>query len=225
MHVPPLPRPARRLALVLPLFVGLVASLGASGQQRAPDPAAAWVGGIDVAGMDRTVKPGDDFFLYTNGSWLKRTSIPPDRATWGITAELEEKTDRDTRALLEEAAAKAPAGSASRQVGDFYASFMDEAAIEVTGIAPLTPALDRIAALKDKRALANLLGEDLRADVDPLNNTEFHTDRLFGLWVSLDMNAPERNVPFLLQGGLGLPDREYYLAASPRLAEIRAKYP
>ena len=226
MRAPAPARPSRSLALVVPLVAALVASLAAprvSGQQRPPDPAAGFASGIDLAGMDRKVNPGDDFFAYTNGAWLKRATIPPDKAYWGIFAELAEKTDHLTRDLLE-AAVKAPPGSPARQVGDYYATFMDEAAIDAKGVAPLKPALGRIAAVKNRRDLARVLGEELRADVDPLNNTEFHTSRLFGVWVSLDFNSPDRYAPYLLQGGLGLPDREYYLDQSPRMAEIRAKY-
>jgi putative endopeptidase len=215
-------RTPARFSCSLVLVVSLIAALaapGARGQQRPPAPAA----GLDLAGMDRAVNPGDDFFAYANGGWIKRTAIPPDKARWGVFGELAEQTDHRTRELLE-AASQAPAGTPARQAGDYYASFMDEAGIEARGTAPLKPALDRIARLKDKRALARLLGEELRADVDPLNSTNFHTSRLFGLWVSLDVNAPDRYVPYLLQGGLGLPDREYYLDTSVRMAEIRTKY-
>ena len=119
----------------------------------------------------------------------------------------EEATGR-TRDLLEAASrSAAPARSARRQVGDYYASYVDEATIEAGGTKSLRPLLDRIAAIDSATALARVLGEDLRADVDPLNSTNFHTDRLFGLWVSPDLNDPEHNAAYLLQGGLDLPDR------------------
>jgi putative endopeptidase len=175
---------------------------------------------VDPTGMDRAVAPGDDFFGYANGTWLKSTEIPPDRSGWGNFAELQEKTAKQTKELLEAAAA----GSGDRKVGDYYASFMDEAAIEKKGIAPLQPGLARIAAIKDKRGLADVLGGDLRNDVDALNNTNFHTDRLFGLWVAPDFNVAGQHAAYLLQGGLGLPDREFYLDKSARMAEIRSKY-
>jgi putative endopeptidase len=181
--------------------------------------------GIDVAGMDLSIAPGDDFFRYANGVWLARTEIPPDRSSWGVFNELAEETARRTRELLEAAArSSAPAGSAERQVGDYYAAYLDERAIEAGGTRPLRPMLARIDAIHDKTALARALGEDLRADVDPLNNTDFHTDRLFGLWVSPDLQEPASNAPYLLQGGLDLPDREYYLSESPPMNDIRAKY-
>ena len=86
------------------------------------------------------------------------------------------------------------------------------------------PALDRIAAISDRRALARELGGTLRADVDIFNNTNLHTGNLFGLWVAQDLDDPRQYSPFLVQGGLGMPDREYYLDPSPRMTDIRAKY-
>jgi putative endopeptidase len=187
--------------------------------------APAELHGVDSLGMDRSVSPGDDFFRYANGSWLDKTEIPADRSGWSVAAELAEQTNLRLKALVERAtAAEAAAGSEQRKVADYYASFMDEASIEAKGVAPLAPALAQIAALKSKRELARKLGEELRADVDPLNNTDFQTSRLFGLWVSPDFDAPARNAPYLLQGGLGLPDREYYLNDSARMLEIQGKY-
>lgn len=176
--------------------------------------------GIDLSLLDPTVRAGDNFFAYANGSWTKRTEIPADRSDWGVTAELIEETSGRLRSLLEGAAQ----GGSQRKVGDFYASFMDEGAIEGRGITALQPTLARIAALRERRDLGAELGRELRADVDPLNNTDFQTDRLFGLWVSPGFATPERNQPYLLQGGLGMPAREYYLDGSPRMQELRAKY-
>jgi predicted metalloendopeptidase len=180
--------------------------------------------GIDVAGMDRSVAPGDDFFAYANGAWIKSTEIPADRSTYGAGAILTELTAQRTADLIREAAAKAPPGSEAQKVGDAFAAFMDEAGIEAKGIAPLKPALDEIAAIADVGALSRVLGAGLRADVDVLNATNFYTTKLFGLWVAQDLDDPTRYAPFLLQGGLGMPDRDYYLDASPRMAAIREKY-
>src|SRR5437660_2431899 len=118
--------------------------------------------GIDVAGMNPTVKPGDDFFQYANGTWDGRTSIPPDRAAWGIDAELDEQATAHTRALLENAAAR---GANERKASAYYAAYMDEAAIETRGLSPLAPTLARVEAIADGRALAQELGARLRADV------------------------------------------------------------
>ena len=177
------------------------------------------------AGMDKSVAPGDDFFAYANGDWLKTAVIPPDRSSYGVGVMLVELTDKRTADLIQHIGATHPApGTEPRKIADYYASFMDQAAIEAKGIAPLKPELARIAAIGDRKALASALGQTLRGDVDILNATNLHTDRLFGLWVAKDLDDPTRYSPFLLQGGLGMPDRDYYFDASPRMAEIRAKY-
>lgn len=181
--------------------------------------------GIDLSGIDHSVAPGDDFFAYANGAWDKKTEIPADRSSYGVGSIVAEKTDAQVRDLIEAAAKTNPKpGSDAQKVGDFFASYMDEAGIEAKGLTPLKPELGRIAAIADKKSLSAYLGTTLGADVDPLNATNFHTDHIFGLWVSQSFTEPARNVPYLLQGGLGLPDREYYLAPSAKMAEIRAKY-
>jgi len=101
---------------------------------------------------------------------------------------------------------------------------MDEAAIETKGLAPLRLHLDAIAAIHNQHELARALGESLRADVDALNNTNFHTPNLFGLWVAPNFNDSEHYTAYLMQGGLQLPDREYYLASDDRMRDIRTKY-
>ena len=101
---------------------------------------------------------------------------------------------------------------------------MDEAGIEAKGIAPLQPMFAKIAAIADRAALARLLGEGLRADVDVLNNTDLYTDNVFGLWVSPSFDDPTHYSPFLIQGGLGMPDREYYLSAKEAMKKARAQY-
>jgi putative endopeptidase len=185
-------------------------------------PAAA--PGLDLTAMDRSVAPGDDFYAYANGAWLKAAEIPPDRASWGAGAELVEKTDKRVADLIQEAAAKAPAGSQARKVGDYYQTYLDEARIDGLGLAPIRPTLARIGAIRTRPALAAELGRELRADVDAMNATHFHTTNLFGLWVEQDLNDPHRYAPYLLQGGLGLPDRDYYLVDNPHMAEVRAAY-
>jgi putative endopeptidase len=193
------------------------------------DASAPEAHGIVVANMDRSVKPGDDFFRYANGDWIKRTEIPPDSGYVAIAGWSNDKstelTRKQTAGLIEEAVkANAPAGSNTRKIADFYRSFMDEAAIEAKGIAPLRPHLDAIAAIRNKHDLARALGETLRSDVDPLNEANFHTTNLFGLWVAPGFNDPERYTAYLLQGGLEMPDREYYLSDSSEMRDIRSKY-
>ncbi|HEX6802497.1 MAG TPA: M13 family metallopeptidase [Terriglobales bacterium] len=181
--------------------------------------------GIDIAAMDRSVKPGDDFFHYCNGAWLQRTEIPPDRPSVSVFSALQDLSLKRTSALIEEAGkSNPPSGSGKRKIADLYYSYMDEAGIEAKGLAPLKPHLDAIAAIRDKQELARAIGESLRADVDPLNNTNFHTPNLFGLWVAPDFNAPEHYTAYLLQGGIELPDREYYLNNSEHMRKLRDQY-
>ncbi|HZJ64998.1 MAG TPA: M13 family metallopeptidase [Kofleriaceae bacterium] len=180
--------------------------------------------GIDLAGMDTSVAPGNDFYGYANGGWIKSHEIPPDRSSYGTGTMVQELTAKRTAELIAEAAKDAAPGSDARKIGDYYTTYLDEAAIAARGLAPLKPALERITGISDGHTLARALGTGLRADVDVLNNTNYDTDNLFGLWVAQDLSDPARYAAFLLQGGLGLPDRDYYLDASPRMAEVRDKY-
>ncbi|WP_309092219.1 M13 family metallopeptidase [Phenylobacterium sp.] len=195
----------------------------------APEPARpkAQVGafGFDVSGMDASAAAGDDFFRYANGKWAERTEIPADRSNITSFAAIAETAAQRTRAIIEDAAAQnAAEGSEARKIGDYFGSFMDEARIEQLGIAPVKPELDRIYAVRTRKDLSRELGLTLRADVDALNATDFYTDRLFGLWVAEDLNDTTKYRPYLMQGGLGMPDREYYLGDSARFRELRTKY-
>ncbi len=175
--------------------------------------------GLDLAGMDKAVHPGDDFFGYANGTWDRTTEIPADRSSWGTGAALSELTDKRTAELIQ-TAAKAQ-GAEARKIADYYAAYMDEAGIEAKGLAPLKPTLARIAAIGDRRALSAYLGSTLRADIDVLNATSLHTDNLFGLWIAADLNDPTRYSPFVFQGGLSLPNREFYIGTGARMEAIR----
>ena len=127
--------------------------------------------------MDRTVKPGADFFLFANGAWYAKAEIPADCSFTGVDLRVEEEAEARTKQILDAAAlAKAEAGSDVQKMGDFYATYLDEAGIEARGAKAMAKALDRIAKLADKRALSQLLGSQLRADVDPLNATDFYTE-------------------------------------------------
>ncbi|MBV9316104.1 MAG: M13 family metallopeptidase [Gammaproteobacteria bacterium] len=180
--------------------------------------------GLDFAGIDRSVAPGDDFFRFANGKWFATTEIPPDRSSWGTGAELDELTVRRTDELIRAADASAAPGSEARKIGDYYASYMDAAHIEQLGLVPLVPQLKKINAIGSGAALAQVLGSTVRSDVDVLNNTNLHTPNIFGLWVAQDLTDPTHYSPFLLQGGLGMPDRDYYLNPSQKMAEVRAAY-
>ncbi|MFL6845915.1 MAG: M13 family metallopeptidase [Allosphingosinicella sp.] len=172
--------------------------------------------GFDVAGMDRTVNPGDNFFDYANGTWEKTTEIPADKPVWGGFVQLDELSTQRTRAIVEDAAkANAPAGSVQRQVGDFYGSFMDEAAIEARGTAPLKPMLERVAAIQTASDLARAFGE--------LGQVGIRTP--FGADIEQDLKDNSHYAAYVGQGGLGLPDRDYYLdSTNPKFVDAKAKY-
>ncbi len=181
--------------------------------------------GIDLAGIDHSVAPGDDFFAYANGAWIKKSEIPADKASYGPAEILIEKTREQVRGLIQNAAkGHPPAGSDAQKVGDYYASYLDEAAINAKGLAPLKDDMARIAAIRNRQALSTYLGSTLRADVDALNATNFYTDNIFGVWISQAFENPSHNVPYVMQGGLGMPDRDYYIAKSAKMEGIRAKY-
>src|ERR1700761_1176709 len=115
--------------------------------------------GIDLAGIDHSVVPGDDFFAYANGAWIKTTEIPADKASYGPGEALIEKTREQVRGLIQDAAkGKPPAGSDAQKVGDYYASYLDEAAINAKGLAPLKEDMARIDAIGDRKALSTYLG-------------------------------------------------------------------
>ncbi|MET0270010.1 MAG: M13 family metallopeptidase [Sphingomonas sp.] len=165
--------------------------------------------GFDVAGMNRSVKPGDDFYGFANGGWAKATPIPADRSNFGMFNVLEDLSNERMRGIIE-AAAKTPGSN----IGDLYASFMDEAAVDKRGIAPVKQQLAAIVAIPDRAAYARALGASLRDGVSgPI-----------GASVSIDDKNPDKPVVQVSQSGLGLPDRDYYLKTEAKLAEAKAAY-
>ena len=227
--------PVRRLAatIALALMLGACKPAPAPATPAGGEPAAvaqaptkAELGsfGFDVAGMDKTATPGDNFFQYANGAWVKNTEIPADRSSYNSFAILVEKAAKRERAIIEEAAKNASATGETAQIRDYYNAYMDEAAIEARGLETLQPDLDRIAAIADATALARELGGTVRNDVDIMNMTNYYTPHLFGVWISQSMADPQQTVPYLMQGGLGLPDRDYYLVADKDMAETRKAY-
>ncbi len=214
-------------ALRLPV---VLATLFASCQTGAPVATAADTGhpelgdfGVDLSGMNRSVVPGDDFYDYVNGDWEQRTEIPADRSRMTSFAVLDDRAKARTRAIVDAAVAKPSASADAKQIAVYYQAYMNDAAIEAKGLQPVQAELTAIAAIADPRALATALGQTLRADVDLLNATNWHTDRLFGLWVSQHLAKPEVCAPYLVQGGLSLSDRDYYLEGG-RMAELRRDY-
>jgi putative endopeptidase len=170
--------------------------------------------------MDRSVAPGDNFFAYSNGAWMKATPIPADKSYYGIWAIRHDEARKEMLQLIQESASN----PATSKIADYYNTFMDETAIEAKGAEPLRPRLTTIAGISDRRGLARVIGSRLRADVDALNNTNFYTDNLFGIWITQGLTDPGHTYAYLLQGGLGLPDRDYYLSAKPDMAMLRDAY-
>lgn len=181
--------------------------------------------GLDASAMDTTVRPGDDFYRYANGNWDRRTQIPPELSSFGAFNIAAKQADANVMEIVHRAAAaNAAQGTEARKEADFYHAYLDTAAIAARGLKSLKPLLDSIDAISTRQALARFLGAHLRQDVDPINNGVVHTDNLFGLWVAQDFNHPGHNVASLLQGGIEMPDRSYYLDSSSKMAAIRTAY-
>lgn len=181
--------------------------------------------GIDLAAMDKSVKPGDDFFLYANGSWFKNSEIPADRGSIGSFLIAQQELEKRKDALMADIArSDAAAGSNEAKLKHYRAAFMDQAGIDQRTLPALKADIDRFMAIKDKRALAEAIGGTIMADIDPLNATDLHSENLFGIFVTQSMSEPTKNVPYLLQGGIGLPDRDYYLSSDAEMAKIRDAY-
>ncbi len=170
---------------------------------------------FDVKNMDTTANPCVDFYQYACGTWMKNNPIPAEQSDWGRFSQLQERNREVLREILEEAAKPSPQRDAiARQIGDFYAACMDEKAIDARGLAPLEPVLARIRALKDKSELPAELARLHRMGVSAL--FDFSSGQDFADATSVIAQAD--------QGGLGLPDRDYYLKDDPRSVELRHKY-
>ena len=177
----------------------------------APKPAIGDFG-VDLSAADKSVKPGDDFFAYANGSWDKTFTIPPDKASFGPFDRLDELSKERVRLIIEKAAAAhAATGTPEQQIGDYYAAFMDEAAIEARGLAPAQEDLERIAAAKTRTDVARLFGTSAsrRCSMCSCRRT---------------IKNPDRYAVVISESSLGLPDRDYYLKDDPKLKELREKY-
>ncbi|HAT29948.1 MAG TPA: peptidase M13 [Janthinobacterium sp.] len=208
-------------ALTLSLLSGFAGAAdvapGASKTIQSPAASAgssALVSGIAVEYVDPAVRAQDDFFTHLNGKWLATTEIPADKASWGSFAKLSDDTQPQLRGIIEAAAASAnrAAGSDAQKIGDFYASFMDEKKLEELGLKPLKAELAKVAALQDKKEIPALLAHFSKLGVDSPYDFGVHQDAKDSTKYVVDFG----------QGGLGLPDRDYYLEAAK--ADTRAKY-
>jgi putative endopeptidase len=180
--------------------------------------------GINLEAMDTSVQPGNDFYGYANGNWQRTTEIPADRASIGgfYIAFLE--TERQTTELVQGIVSSNPAaGSNEARIANFYNAYNDTAAIDAAGMAPVQADLQRINAITTRADLSRVLGSTVRADVDAFNATDYYTPNLFGVFVTQALGQAEV-MPYLMQGGLSLPEREYYLSNDAEMAQIRTAY-
>ena len=164
--------------------------------------------GFDLSGMDKSVQPGDDFYAYANGTWAKNTEIPADKSNYGMFTALADLSQTRTREILDVAK-----GDPNSMIGRAYASYLDSAAIEAKGLAPIEPWLNKIRAV-DKAGLAKLLAEADRSGVQ----------HFFGGYVGQDDKNPEVYIYTMFQGGIGMPDRDFYLKENERNAKLQAAY-
>jgi putative endopeptidase len=169
--------------------------------------------GLDLSARDLSVKPGDDFYRYATGHWLQTHTIPADRTRWGTLDQLSEQADERVRDLIQSLPEHAPPGSIEQKVSDYYHAFLDQAAIDAAGLKPAQPALEAIAAARSYEDIATLMG---RPDLQLKSPMDFG--------IGLDAKNPDRYLTIIAQGGLGLPDRDYYLKDEPKLQEIRTQY-
>lgn len=202
-------------AVALSLATGLVL-VGCD--RPAPQPPKAKIGswGVDLADMDRSVRPGNDFFDYVVGSWVKNAKIPADRVCAGVNLDIQNQLDADLKAIVQSAAAKhAAAGDISQQIGDLYASYMNEELLNKKGVEPVRSLLTSIDAITDRPGLNAVLVSF---------NGKTRVDDPFPVSVDIDPKTPTRYLPKIWQGGLSLGDRGYYVNTDPESVELRNKF-
>src|ERR1700724_1078351 len=196
-----------RSFLFFPLLLLLAtATLAQSAQGNKPAP------GFSVDTINKATDPCVDFYQYACGNWIKNSEIPPDQSQWGSFVELHERNLDIEHGILE----KAAAGGASRdaveqKIGDLYGSCMDEKTVNEKAIAPLKPELDRVAAVKDKAGL-----------IDELAHLYLMgSPSLFSFYSSPDLHNSDQVIAYIDQGGLSLPDRDYYLKDDAKMKDMR----
>jgi putative endopeptidase len=197
------------------LMVGacvMAATLGAFAADSSKPLYGAW--GLDETGMDRSVRPGNDFFRYANGTWLAKAKVPADRPAVSLRLEMTDRTEARLHDILEEASHRAvhQPSDLGGKIGAFYKAFMDEARVEQSGAKPISPELDAVRAATTRQALAALMGRD---------NSDFE-GTLYNLGIDVDLKDPAHYAIYVSQSGLGLPDRDYYLQSG--FAAQKAKY-
>ena len=203
-----------RQTIAVLALAGTAVTAGALALSAATNNPSYGSWGFDIAAMDKSVKPGDDFFRHTGGTWMKNTPIPADRSRWGSFNMLAAKSEEDVKKLVEDVArgSNRP-GSIEQKVADFYNSYLDTAKIDQLGLKPFEADLAAIAAIKTHEDFARVIGSPGMPANSPI-----------GLFIGLDEKNPDRYALNVVQAGLGMPDRDYYLKADAKFAETRAAY-
>ena len=198
-----------------------LAALTACGQKQSTEAAVEEtapverVSGIDIGAMDKSVRPGDDFFMFMNGAWIEETEIPADKSSYGGFTVLRDESTENVKAIIEESTTGHFAkGSDEQKVGDLYKSYMDMETRNAKGISPLQPELDRIDAIESYDDLAAHFGSVVRRGLDAP----------FAVFQFADFKIPTHYGVYAAQSGLGLPDREFYFNEDDKSVEIRREY-
>ena len=200
------------------MYLALLAmgSLCFAQSTQASGPALPYSPSLDVSSMDKSIDPCVDFYQYSCGGWQKRNPIPPDQVSWDVYGKLYQDNLQFLRGILEQAAAaKGRSDIVTQEIGDFYSACMDEGAVEALGLGPLKPELAQIAQLKSARDLAPLVA---RLQLDLGGSVLFQSGSL------LDPDNSEQQIAGISQGGIGLPDRDYYTKDDAKSREIRERY-
>ena len=203
----------RRLLITAQLVL-LAASFSLAQNASNNSPQSSSILSFDLTAIDKSIDPCEDFYQYACGSWMKNNPIPPDQSSWGRFNELHEHNQTVLRSILEKQSAdNASRGAINQKIGDYYYSCMDEAGIEAKGAAPVKPYIDRIDAMKDKSEIPAVLGDLHRAGANAF----------FGFNSQADFKDSKVNIASADQGGLSLPDRDYYFKTDAKSVELREK--
>jgi putative endopeptidase len=196
------------------ITLGLLITLAAC-NQATQETKKDLVSGLDLNNVDSTARPGDNFFRFVNGKWIDKTEIPSDKPSYGVGYQLYEKAQENVKQIIEDAASSNPAkGTDEQKVGDLFASYLDMDKRNALGAEPLKEEFARIDAINDLKALSTYFGYGVK----------YGYDNPFALFIESDLKKPEVYALYIFQGGLGLPEREYYLDNKAEYKDIRQAY-